>query len=150
MSIARKVSDVLSLAMIGAHVAFLVATWNAIPSVVPSHFDVFGMPDAYGDKSVLLLEPAVALGMWALLAVARRRPQWWNFPVRVTQGNRAALYAIGDQMMVVLTPLTVFLLVYVGLMGVVQLPAAALYLALGGVIAVVAVGIVRMVRVRGL
>ena len=137
MSIARKVSDVLSLAMIGAHVAFLVATWNAIPSVVPSHFDVFGMPDAYGDKSVLL-------------AVARRRPQWWNFPVRVTQGNRAALYAIGDQMMVVLTPLTVFLLVYVGLMGVVQLPAAALYLALGGVIAVVAVGIVRMVRVRGL
>lgn len=142
----RKVLDVLSLAMVAAYLVLIAAAWDTLPDAVPNHFDAAGVPDAYGDRSVLLLEPVVALALWALLAVARRRPELWNFPVRVTPRNRDTLHAIGDQMMAPLVPLTVFLVLYVGLMGVWRLPVAVLYLALAGVLVDVVVGIARMLR----
>ncbi len=145
---ARRAADILSLAMIAAYVAYLAATWDTIPDVVPSHFNVVGAPDIYGNKSVLLLEPVIALAMWVLLVVVRRVPGAWNFPVRVTPRNRAVLYAIGERTMMALTPLVVFLMLYAGLMGVIDLPVAGLYLALAAVLAVLAVGIVRMLRAR--
>ena len=144
----RKALDILCLAMVAAYLALIAAAWDNLPDVVPSHFDAAGVPDAYGDRSVLLLEPVVALALWALLAVARRRPELWNFPVRVTPRNRAALYAIGEKMMAPLVPLTVFLMLYVGLMGVWSLPVAVLYLALAGVLVDVSIGIARMLRHR--
>lgn len=144
----KKVMDILSLAMIAGYCVFLAMSWESLPSVVPSHFNAAGVPDAYGDKGVLLLEPIVALALWILLVVARHRPELCNFPVRVTPRNRAALYAIGDQMMTPLVPLTVFLMLYIGLMGAVDLPVAVLYLALAAVFADVAVGIARMLRHR--
>lgn len=144
----RRTLNILSLAMIVAYVIFVAARWDAFPSVVPSHFNALGQPDAYGGRWVLLLEPAIALALWALMAVTRRFPGAWNFPVRVTERNRARLYVIGEQMMTPLAPMVVFLLLYIGLMGVYELPVAVLYLVLATVLADIAVGIVRMVRER--
>ena len=127
----RRTLDILSLAMIVAYVIFVAARWDAFPSVVPSHFNALGQPDAYGGRWVLLLEPAIALALW-----------------RVTERNRARLYVIGEQMMTPLAPMVVFLLLYIGLMGVYELPVAVLYLVLATVLADIAVGIVRMVRER--
>ena len=107
----RRTLDILSLAMIVAYVIFVAARWDAFPSVVPSHFNALGQPDAYGGRWVLLLEPAIALALW-------------------------------------LAPMVVFLLLYIGLMGVYELPVAVLYLVLATVLADIAVGIVRMVRER--
>ena len=43
--------------MILGYVMYLVATWGNLPERVPIHFNVHGIPDRYGKKGSLLLEP---------------------------------------------------------------------------------------------
>lgn len=134
--------------MIGAYTVFLAVVWKKLPDTVPSHFNAAGTPDAYGGKAVLLLEPILAILIFALIAFVRRIPSAWNFPVRVTDRNRDRLYAIGNTMMDILLPLTVFLMLYIGLMSILTLPVVVLYPALAAMLLDIVISIVRMVRMR--
>ena len=76
----RNITDALCFLMILGYVMYLVATWGNLPERVPIHFNVHGIPDRYGKKGSLLLEPILGLLILALLMFCQRFPQWWNYP----------------------------------------------------------------------
>ena len=140
------VSNILCAVMIAAYTAYLAVSWQKIPAIVPSHFDALGRPDSYGGKAVLLRELTLALLLWGLFVIVRRFPHAWNFPVKVTEGNRERLYAIANRMMDILMPLVVFLMIYSGTASIVQLPVLIFYLILAVIGVVIVVSIVLIVR----
>ena len=74
----RNITDVICFLMILGYVMYLVATWGNLPERVPIHFNAHGIPDRYGKKGSLLLEPILGLLILALLMFCQRFPQWWK------------------------------------------------------------------------
>lgn len=142
------VSNILCSIMIAVYSICLVNVWEKIPASVPSHFDALGRPDAFAGKAVLIIEPVLALLLWGLIAIVRRFPNTWNFPVKVTEKNRERLYEIGDRMLNILMPLVVFLILYVGVISLVQLPILVLYVALAAMGVDIVASVVLMVRAK--
>jgi len=79
-------------------------TWRALsgadrlPDRIPTHFDIAGQPNAWGSPTSLLLIPALASLIYLAISVVSRYPEAFNYPVRVTLGNRGALQQLALEM----------------------------------------------------
>ena len=113
----RNITDVLCFLMILGSVMYLVATWGNLPERVPIHFNAHGIPDRYGKKGSLLLEPILGLLILALLMFCQRFPQWWNYPVEVTEENREHIFEIASKMMSVIKLLSIGVCLDAGISG---------------------------------
>lgn len=71
---------------------------NRLPDKIPTHFDLAGHPNAWGPTAYLYLLPVLGLVLYLAMTVVARFPSAFNFPVRVTPQNRAALEQIGQQL----------------------------------------------------
>jgi uncharacterized membrane protein len=69
-----------------------------LPARVPTHFALNGRPDAWGSSVMLLVLPAIAVGLYVLMSVVARYPAAFNYPVRVTPRNRPRLEALALDM----------------------------------------------------
>jgi hypothetical protein len=87
---------------------WLALVWNQLPDTVPLHFGASGAPNAWGDKSGLLLLPAVFAFSYALLTAAARFPRLVNIPFEVDREAPAARSLL--QSMVITLKLSVTLL----------------------------------------
>jgi len=90
----RRILDIVALI---ALVTVWVVTANAIfghhplPLRVPTHFNLAGNADAWGSPQVLWLLPCIGILLYGLMVLVSRFPGAFNYPVRVTPANRAAL-----------------------------------------------------------
>lgn len=131
--------------------AVAVAGWvlllyPAMPQTVPTHFDVTGTPDAWGDKSSVLALVAVSVVLPAALGWLSTKPRWFNLPVPITEENAQRLYREGERMLVWMMVPIVALFAGIAL-SLVGMPVAPLpWIGGAGMLAVLAVGIVRMLR----
>lgn len=50
-----RMLDILSITLMIATFVLLIVFWKKIPDTIPSHYDGAGIPDAYNDKSSLIL-----------------------------------------------------------------------------------------------
>ncbi len=97
----RTYLEIIGLAMLAV---LCWITWqalygpNRLPARIPTHFDAAGTPNGWGPPSTLLLLPAMALVIYALIAVVSLFPSAFNYPVRVTPENRPRLQALSLQM----------------------------------------------------
>lgn len=60
-----------------------------LPDRIPTHFDIAGNPNGWGSSSMLLLLPAIGLGVFVAMTVVARFPAAFNFPMQVTAESRA-------------------------------------------------------------
>jgi hypothetical protein len=77
------------------------------------HFGASGAVDSYGDKSTLIILPAITFGLYVLLTVIGFFPRSFNYPVEVTEENRGRLQATALTMMGWLKVELVWLFVYI-------------------------------------
>jgi uncharacterized membrane protein len=90
----RKVLEVVGIA---ALLLLIAETWLALhgpdrlPARIPTHFDIAGRPDGWGSPGSLWLLPIVGALLYLSIVIVSRFPQVFNYPVRVTPLNRAAL-----------------------------------------------------------
>lgn len=79
-------------------------TWQALygpvplPDRVPTHFDAAGNANGWGPPSTLWLLPVVAAALYLLITILAQFPKAFNYPVRLTDENRARLEALTLQM----------------------------------------------------
>ena len=73
----------------------LALWWSSIPDTIPTHFDLYGQPNAYGSKAALLIYPGVALGITLLFQALCHYPWLFNYPVRITEENAMRQYRRG-------------------------------------------------------
>jgi uncharacterized membrane protein len=99
---AENVSDVLSL--IGLVLAWLIplAYWSSLPESIPAHFNAAGEADRYGSRLTLLIMPAVATGLFALMTVISLFPHRWNYFWRITEENAARQYRLARNFVAIL------------------------------------------------
>jgi hypothetical protein len=97
----RKTLEVITLAAL----ALLVYTTgralfgpNRLPDRIPTNFDLSGHPVGWGSSAMLLLAPAVAIGLYLLITVVARFPSAFNYPWRVTGANRQRMEALALNM----------------------------------------------------
>jgi Protein of unknown function (DUF1648) len=86
-----------SLAIIGLAVVIgsVSLSWTHLPARVPTHFGLSGPPNGFGPKSSLWILPVVATVCYIGLTLVNRFPRAFNYPVKLTDENRARLEPLG-------------------------------------------------------
>lgn len=86
-------------AALALQIGLVAFFWKRLPAQLPSHFGPGGAPDAWGDRSMLAILPLVALFLYGILTLVSFFPGLWNYPVQVTEENRARLQAVTAPML---------------------------------------------------
>lgn len=108
----QKRTELLSVIALCFLFMYIVSNWSSIPARIPSHYDMNGvMITNRSSKSSLLLLPVISLAIYALLTVVLFFPKTWNIPVKITDENRARVYAVTRSMLCVLKLLTMLLFI---------------------------------------
>jgi uncharacterized membrane protein len=90
----RKTAEFLSLAALAALVFITINVFygpHPLPGRVPTHFDALGHVNSWGSPRTLIFMPIVGVGLYLFLAAVARFPALFNYPVKVTEANRAQL-----------------------------------------------------------
>lgn len=102
------------LAAIGLLVllALPVFYYGQLPEQIPTHFGANGLPDKFGPKLTLWLLPIVGLCIYGLMTFVNRRPDWFNFPVKITAENAARQYGLAVRLIRLLKAMVTVLFAY--------------------------------------
>ena len=72
----------------------IIANFFSLPDSVPTHFNVEGKADGYGERYTVLLFPAVITAGFILLREVAKRPWHFNYIVAPTPQNYQELYRL--------------------------------------------------------
>jgi hypothetical protein len=72
----------------------IIANFFSLPDSVPTHFNVEGKADGYGERYKVLLFPAVITAGFILLREVAKRPWHFNYIVAPTPQNYQELYRL--------------------------------------------------------
>lgn len=80
----------------------VLAFYFQLPDTIPTHFNLKGKPDGFGNKSMLWVLLSISLLTYFLMStiVTKMKPWKFNYPTKVTEKNAPKLYAMCIQMMV--------------------------------------------------
>lgn len=59
---------------------FTIINFTSLPSEVPTHYNILGEVDGWGDKTFIFFFPLLSIGVWFLFQLAEKRPQFINMP----------------------------------------------------------------------
>jgi uncharacterized membrane protein len=91
--------ELAALAALALGIAVVARAWPELPRRVPMHFDLAGKPDGWGSRGTVLLLPGASVFLYLMLSAVRRIPaSWYNFPVALTEENRARQYRLARDM----------------------------------------------------
>lgn len=80
---------------------------------VPLHWNVRGEIDSWGDTWTIVLLPVIALALYGLLTLLQRRPQWYNYPCKIT--DKAGAYKLMSGMLGHIKNFVMLLFLYITL-----------------------------------
>jgi uncharacterized membrane protein len=78
---------------------FIGMIYTSLPAEIPTHFDAWGVADGSGPKSGIFMLVAVFTGLVFLVSLLILFPRAFNYPVRVTTENAAALQRLGIRLL---------------------------------------------------
>jgi uncharacterized membrane protein len=114
----RKIAELISLAALGTLAFITVNVFygpHPLPQRIPTHFDAAGHANGWGSPSRLLLIPVVALALYLLLTVVAQFPKAFNYPVKVTESNRAQLEGLALSLLACVKAEMLVFFVWIGL-----------------------------------
>lgn len=94
-----KVTEIAAFALLAGLWVYAINVYAKMPQIVPTHFDLAGKADAYGDKDSLFAMPVIATVMFVLLSLVQRIPHLYNYPVEITPENAQRQYGMGVRLM---------------------------------------------------
>lgn len=97
-----KFSRIISILIIGAMIVYTAMSWSDIPQTIVTHFNASGTPDGSGSKWTLLLFPAILIIMFIAMTAMTRFPKAYNYPVKLTEQNKAVQYELAKSFVQVL------------------------------------------------
>jgi len=87
-----------SLLSVLCTIVLFVIFWNNAPQIVPIHYNIYGVADRFGSKTILIILPIISSMTYIGLTVLNKFPQVFNFPAKVTEENKVILYKIATRM----------------------------------------------------
>lgn len=93
----------------------LIIEYPSLGQSVPTHFGTGGSPDAWGDKSSLLIIPIVSIVLYSGLTILNKYPHIFNYPVAITDNNASKQYQYAKSLLSTLKFTTTGLFLYIQL-----------------------------------
>ncbi|MCI3938186.1 DUF1648 domain-containing protein [Chryseobacterium aahli] len=88
------VFDLLNLGLVIFLWWFTIKNYKALPQRIPTHFDVEGKPDNFGNKKYAFFTPILSIIFYIGIFFLIRSPETANFPVEITDENRDVQFFI--------------------------------------------------------
>lgn len=79
--------EAFSLLLVIAMFAMVAVHWSQFPDRVPAHYGISGKPNGWHGKGFLLILPAIAAVVWAVITVAEREPRLINIPFAIDRDS---------------------------------------------------------------
>lgn len=76
----------------------VMASYEGLPETIPSHFNIEGEVDGYGDKSTIFIPLVIQLVVSILLLWIGNHPEKHNYMVAITDANRAEQYSLSSRL----------------------------------------------------
>lgn len=90
----EKVGEILALIGIFASFITLFFYWSALPQTIPIHFNIFGKPTLWGEKTVLIRLCLILYFLTLFLTVIVSFPHKLNYPFSITEINARNQYKL--------------------------------------------------------
>lgn len=92
--------------------------YGDLPDQIPIHYNFQGEPDNWSGKKMIFFMPIIGSFLCLLMYYLKDKPELYNYPVPVTEENRAHLFVLGKEMILVLNVLIVFLFNYINFISI--------------------------------
>ncbi len=89
---------------------YLSLIWKGLPQTIPTHFGINGKPDAFGNKTEVLLAPVIMTVIGLLMYFLVKNIYRIDPKKKYSQGTSAALSRIATGIVVLLSAVAVFIL----------------------------------------
>ena len=86
--------DSIALLILVVSSIIALSAWKALPNHVPSHFGIWGPPDAWGGKGNFLLLPVLNLVFFICFTALCRFPHLYNYLWEITPENAPRQYRL--------------------------------------------------------
>lgn len=86
--------DLLNLGLIVFLWWFTLKSYKTLPEKIPTHFDVEGKADNFGNKKWYFFTPILSVVFYVGIFFLIRSPETANFPVEITDSNRGVQFFI--------------------------------------------------------
>ncbi len=94
-----KVIEILAAGLMVGLFIYTFVSWSNLPEIIPMHFDSKGQPDGYGGRITIFFSPLLTLTLFILLTILNRRPDIFNYPIRISPENAEYHYRLATKML---------------------------------------------------
>ena len=137
MTSLHKLANIIGIASILVGVILLILFWSDMPDTVPTHFNIQGEPDGWGSKNSLILLPILATFLFVLLSFIEKRPQSFNYLIKITEENAYKQYTLARSMMNLTKNISTLLLMVISCYSILdanETTANGLYLVISAIV----------------
>lgn len=90
-----------------------VVSYSSLPDIIPTHFNLKGQADDWGNKASIFILPGIGLLLFTGITIISKFPHIFNYPVKVTEENAFHLYTKSVRVMRILKALIVILFLFI-------------------------------------
>lgn len=105
--------EILGILIIIAMFIYNIINYSNLPERIPSHFDVEGNVDSYGDKATIWILPVISLLLFISLYLINKYPHLFNYPVEITVNNAKEQYLKATRLIRYLNTLIAFIFAFI-------------------------------------
>lgn len=95
----KKIIALLPFLFLIANAALVIISYQGLPDIIPSHFNIKGEVDGYGNKSTIIIPLMIHIGITFLLSWVGNHPEKHNYSITITEENKSAQYALSSRLM---------------------------------------------------
>jgi uncharacterized membrane protein len=142
------IMEIIAAVFLMAMFVFIFIAWNRLPELIPMHYDMNGVADRWGDRTVVLALPVIGTLLYFLFTGITVFPQIWNLPEPVNGGNKALTYRITRTMLILLKTEIIGSFFLVTVTSALTIPITVVFIPvlLALIVGTVGYGIIRIVR----
>jgi uncharacterized membrane protein len=96
---------------------YATVMYSSLPDTIPTHYNLHGEPDGFGNKGFIWLFPCIAAFIFLIFTNITRFPDGMNYPANVTEENKLRIFAYTRFMMQVIVFEIVFFSMYTTIIG---------------------------------
>jgi len=94
-TIGEKIVELLGLLITICMVIFPYIIYSRLPEIIPTHINILGEIDGYGNKDSFNSVPLLGVIIYIGLSVMQKYPHAFNYPIEVNEDNCHQLYSLG-------------------------------------------------------
>jgi hypothetical protein len=77
----KQLREAFTLILLLGPIPYLAFKWNALPAILPSHYDINGAANRHAPKEILFVFVAISIFIYIITLIPGRFPQFFNLPV---------------------------------------------------------------------